>query len=124
MGFLTGKITPATTFHPSDLRARFPRFTSEAIGANRPIIDLLADVARQKGATPAQIALAWLLVRKPWIVPIPGATKLEHLEANMGALDVALSPEDAQRLETAFSKLTVHGARAPDDIAQMSDDMS
>ena len=124
MGFLTGKITPSTTFHASDLRARFPRFTREAIAANRPIVDLLAQVARQKSATPAQVALAWLLARRPWIVPIPGTTKLEHLKDHMGALDVALSPEEVKRMEAGFAELTVHGARAPDDIAHMSDAMT
>jgi len=111
-GFLTGKVDPAMTFDgTSDLRATFPRFTAEARKANRPVVDLLGAVARRKNATPAQIALAWLLAQKPWIVPIPGTRRLERLDENLGALRVALTPDELREIEGAFSKITVQGAR-------------
>lgn len=110
-GYLTGKIDEKTTFDSSDIRSRNPRFTQEAIKANQVVIDLLARVAQQKGATPAQIALAWLLAQKPWIVPIPGSRKLERLDENIGAASVQLTEEDLQELRSAITNLTVLGDR-------------
>src|SRR5215216_2217813 len=110
-GFLTGKIDETTTFDSSDLRSSIPRFTPEALKANRVVIDLLARIAEQKGATPAQIALAWLLAQKPWIVPIPGSRKLERLDENIGAVDVTLTPEDLSEIENAMSQIAVVGDR-------------
>jgi aryl-alcohol dehydrogenase-like predicted oxidoreductase len=122
MGYLTGAITPSTTFDPkSDLRAQFPRFTPEARAANRPVVELIQRVAERKGGTPAQIALAWLLARKPWIVPIPGTTKLKHLEENLGAVAIALSTEDVRELEDGFARLRVEGARAPEALLKTHD---
>jgi aryl-alcohol dehydrogenase-like predicted oxidoreductase len=117
MGYLTGGIDPSVTFNPvSDLRAKFPRFSPEARQANRPVVDLLQRIADRKGATSAQIALAWLLARKPWIVPIPGTTKLEHFEENLGVLEVDLNDDDLREIEDGFSKIVVQGARAPEDL--------
>jgi aryl-alcohol dehydrogenase-like predicted oxidoreductase len=110
-GFLTAMVDPAMTFATSDVRSRFPRFTREARKANQPIVDLLSRVAARKNATPAQIALAWLLAQKPWIVPIPGTRKLERLEENLGAVDVRLTAEDLREIDSAFSKINVQGAR-------------
>jgi aryl-alcohol dehydrogenase-like predicted oxidoreductase len=110
-GFLTATVDPAMTFAASDVRSRFPRFTPEARKANQPIVDLLSHVAARKNATPAQIALAWLLAQKPWIVPIPGTRKLERLEENLGAVDVRLTAEDLREIDSAFSKINVQGAR-------------
>ena len=111
-GFLTGKITANTTFDSkSDLRATFPRFTPEATRANQPVLDVLNDIATRKQATPAQISLAWLLAQKPWIVPIPGTTKLKHLEENLGSADVELSPTDLHDIEKAFAIIQVQGER-------------
>lgn len=124
MGYLTGKITPETRFDPKyDLRAsaNFPRFTPEAIRANRSIVDLLARVGERKGATSGQVALAWLLARKPWIVPIPGTTKLEHMEENLGASKVQLSADDMRELEDGFALLRVVGARAPEALMKVHD---
>jgi aryl-alcohol dehydrogenase-like predicted oxidoreductase len=122
MGYLTGAITPATTFDPAlDLRVRFPRFTPEARRANRPVVELLQRVGVRKGATPGQIALAWLLARKPWIVPIPGTTRLEHLEENLGALAVELSADDVKEIEDGFARIRVEGARAPEELLRGSD---
>jgi aryl-alcohol dehydrogenase-like predicted oxidoreductase len=102
----------------SDLRATFPRFTPEARKANWPVVDLLASIAAKKKATPAQIALAWLLAQKPWIVPIPGTRKLEHLKENLGAVNVQLTPDDLREVESGFSQVTVHGARlSPEHMA-------
>src|SRR5712692_2780326 len=115
-GFLTGKIDEKTTFDSSDFRNIVPRFTSEARKANQALVDLLAKVAKQKNATPAQIALAWLLARKPWIVPIPGTTKLNRLEENLGAANVGLMPDDLREIESAASKITVQGARYPEHL--------
>jgi aryl-alcohol dehydrogenase-like predicted oxidoreductase len=115
-GYLTGKIDENNTFASVDIRSRMPRFTPEARKANRVVIDLLARIGEQKGATPAQIALAWLLAQKPWIVPIPGSRKLERLDENIGALAVELTSEDLQEIEGALSKITVQGARYPQDI--------
>jgi aryl-alcohol dehydrogenase-like predicted oxidoreductase len=123
-GYLTGTITPAARFDPkNDLRAGFPRYTPEALAANRPVVDLLRSVAQEKNATPAQLALAWLLAQKPWIVPIPGTTKLAHLKENLGAVDVKLTPEDLKRIETAFSRIKVHGARSSPEVLSWSDEM-
>jgi aryl-alcohol dehydrogenase-like predicted oxidoreductase len=113
-GFLTGKITPDTKFDdPSDLRALFPRFTPEAMRANFAVVDFLRDLAAQKGITPAQIALAWLLDQKPWIVPIPGAQKPEHLDDNLPAAEVELTAEDLKEIDAAFASLPIEGAPLP-----------
>jgi len=119
-GFLTGTITEATTFAASDFRANLPRFTPEALKANQALIDLLATIATRKGATPAQIALAWLLAQKPWIVPIPGTTKLERLDENLGADAIALTASDLAEINSAAARITVHGARYPDKLEQMT----
>ena len=110
-GFLTTKVDPAMTFGTSDVRSWFPRFTPEARNANQPIVDLLSHVAARKNATPAQIALGWLLAQKPWIVPIPGTRKPERLEENLGAVDVKLTAEDLHEIDSAFSQIKVQGAR-------------
>ncbi len=110
-GYLTGKIDETTTFDPTDIRSNNPRFTPEAIKANRVVVDLLEQIGAQKGATPAQIALAWLLAQKPWIVPIPGSRKLERLDENIGAVDVELNPEDLLYMDRALSQITVVGNR-------------
>lgn len=110
-GYLTGKIDESTTFDPSDIRSRNPRFTQEAIRANRVVVDLLERIAAQKGATPAQIALAWLLAQKPWIVPIPGSRKLERLDENLGAVNVQMTPEDLSEIKNAMAQITVVGNR-------------
>ena len=115
-GYLTGKIDENTKFASVDIRSRLPRFTPEARKANRVVIDLLATIGAQKGATPAQIALAWLLAQKPWIVPIPGSRKLERLDENIRALDVVLTSDDLEEIDNAFSKITVVGARYPADL--------
>jgi aryl-alcohol dehydrogenase-like predicted oxidoreductase len=115
-GFLTGKIDEKTTFEKSDFRNIVPRFSSEARRANQALVDLLGDVARRKNATPAQIALAWLLARKPWIVPIPGTTKLHRLEENLGAANVGLTPDDLRAIDGAASKIQVEGARYPEEL--------
>jgi len=119
-GYLTGKIDENTTFASADIRSRLPRFTPEALKTNRVVIDLLARIGEQKGATPAQIALAWLLAKKPWIVPIPGSRKLERLDENLGALAVELKPDDLQEIECAISKITVQGDRYPENLKQMT----
>ena len=110
-GYLTGKIDENATFASSDIRSRNPRFTPEAIKANRAVVDLLERIAAQKGATPAQIALAWLLAQKPWIVPIPGSRKLERLEENIGAVDVELTSDDLREIDNVMSQITVVGDR-------------
>ena len=119
-GFLTGKIDENTTFDSSDFRNIVPRFTPEARKANQALVDLLTRVAEQKKATPAQIALAWLLARKPWIVPIPGTTKLHRLDENIGAAAVELTPGDLREIESAASQITVQGARYPEKLEQMT----
>jgi aryl-alcohol dehydrogenase-like predicted oxidoreductase len=112
MGYLTGKIDARTKFDPkTDLRSGFDRFSPENIAANMPIVDFLKQFAEKKNATPAQIALAWLLAQKPWIVPIPGTRNLDHLNENLGAINVQLTPADLREIETAFSKIKVHGGR-------------
>lgn len=110
-GYLTGKIDETSTFDPTDIRSHNPRFTPEAIRANRVVVDLLEQIGAQKGATPAQIALAWLLAQKPWIVPIPGSRKLERLEENIGAVDIELTPEDLRYMDRAMSQIQVVGDR-------------
>ena len=110
-GFLTGKVTEKTTFDSSDIRSCNPRFTPEAIKANRVVVELLEKIANKKGATPAQIALAWLLAQKPWIVPIPGSRKLERLDENIGSIDIELTSEDLSGIKNAMSKITVVGDR-------------
>ncbi len=119
-GFLTGKIDQNTAFDSSDFRNVVPRFTPEARKANQALIDLLASIAERKKATPAQIALAWLLAQKPWIVPIPGTTKLPRMEENIGALSVEMTPGDLRDIENAASKITVQGARYPEKLEQMT----
>jgi aryl-alcohol dehydrogenase-like predicted oxidoreductase len=110
-GYLTGKVDESSTFDSSDIRSRNPRFTPEAIRANRAVIDLLERIAAQKGATPAQIALAWLLAQRPWIVPIPGSRKLERLDENIGAGAIELTPDDLREIEDAMAQITVVGDR-------------
>jgi aryl-alcohol dehydrogenase-like predicted oxidoreductase len=119
-GFLTGKINENTMFDSSDFRNMLPRFTPEARKANQALTDLLAGIAEKKQATPAQIALAWLLAQKPWIVPIPGTTKLNRLEENIGAAAVELTPDDLREIDIATTKITVQGARYPEKIEQMT----
>ena len=118
-GFLTGKIDENTKFDSTDFRNIVPRFTPEARKANQTVVDLLGKLAEQKKATPAQIALAWLLAQKPWIVPIPGTTKLARLEENIGAVSVKLTPGDLREIESAVSKITVQGARYPEHLQKM-----
>jgi aryl-alcohol dehydrogenase-like predicted oxidoreductase len=118
-GFLTGKISSDTQFDKSDFRNIVPRFTPENRKANEGIVDVVSRFAQQKSATPAQIALAWLLAQKPWIVPIPGTTKLHRLEENLGAVNVQLSPDDLRQLETAASKIPVQGARYPEELQKL-----
>jgi len=115
-GFLTGKINENTTFDSTDFRNIVPRFTPEARKANQALVDLLREIAERKKATPAQIALAWLLAQKPWIVPIPGTTKLDRLEENIGAVAVELTSNDLREIDSAASKFTVQGARYPEEL--------
>jgi aryl-alcohol dehydrogenase-like predicted oxidoreductase len=119
-GFLTGQMDEKTTFASSDFRSTLPRFTPEALKANQTLIDLLARIGQRKQATPAQIALAWLLAQKPWIVPSPGTTKLSRLDENLGAVDIELTPDDLRDIEGAAAKITVHGARYPEKLEQMT----
>jgi len=118
-GFLTGKISEETKFEKSDFRNVVPRFTAENRKANQALVDMLGRFAQQKKATPAQIALSWLLAQKPWIVPIPGTTKLHRLEENIGAVNVELSPDDLRELDTAASKIPVQGARYPEELQKL-----
>ena len=119
-GFLTGKINENTTFDSSDFRNILPRFTPEARKTNQALVDLLGEIAKRKKATPAQIALAWLLARKPWIVPIPGTTKLHRLEENIGAAAIELTSDDLREIESAASKIKVQGARYPEHLEQLA----
>jgi aryl-alcohol dehydrogenase-like predicted oxidoreductase len=119
-GFLTGKINEDTKFDSTDFRNIIPRFTPEARKANQALVDLLRKIAERKKATPAQIALAWLLAQKPWIVPIPGTTKLNRLEENIGAVAVELTPADLREIESAASKITVQGARYPESVERIT----
>ena len=119
-GFLTGRINENTTFNGSDIRNTIPRFTPEARKANQALVDLLGKIAERKKATPAQIALAWLLAQKEWLVPIPGTTKLTRLEENIGAAAVELTSDDLREIESAASKITVQGARYPEHLERMT----
>ena len=119
-GFLTGKMDETTKFESTDFRSTIPRFTPENRKANQSLVDLLQKIGQRKKATPGQIALAWLLAQKPWIVPIPGTTKLQRLEENVGAAAVELTPDDLREIESAASKITVPGARYPEHIERMS----
>ena len=119
-GFLTGKIDENAKFDTSDFRSTLPRFTPEALKANQALIHLLASIGERRKATPAQIALAWLLAQKPWMVPIPGTTKLHRLDENIGAVSVELTPDDLRDIENAASKITVQGARYPEKLEQMT----
>jgi|SRR5688572_9258596 len=119
-GFLTGKMNENTTFDDGDFRNTLPRFTPEALKANQALVDLLGNIAERKNATPAQIALAWLLAQKPWIVPIPGTTKLKRLEENIGAVAIELSSQDLREIEETASKIKVLGARYPEHIEKMT----
>src|SRR3984957_433294 len=119
-GFLTGKIDEDKTFDKTDIRSSIPRFTPEARKANQALVDLLGKVGKSRNATPAQIALAWLLAQKPWIVPIPGTTKIHRLEENVGAVALELSADDLQQIESAASKIKVEGARYPEHIEKMT----
>ncbi len=117
-GFLTGKITPDTKFDSdTDLRAVFPRFTAEAIRANMPVVELLTSIANQKNATPVQIALAWLLAQKPFIVPIPGMDKIEYLDDNIKSVHIELTSKDLEAIESGLEKITFQGARLNDDLS-------
>jgi aryl-alcohol dehydrogenase-like predicted oxidoreductase len=119
-GFLTGKMDANTTFDSSDFRSGLPRFAPEAIKANQALIERLNEIAKRMNATPAQIALAWILAQKPWIVPIPGTTKLHRLEENIGAAEINLTPGDLRDIESAASEITVHGARYPERLEQLT----
>jgi aryl-alcohol dehydrogenase-like predicted oxidoreductase len=119
-GFLTGKMDENARFDGSDFRSALPRFTPEALKANQALTKLLGSIAERKKATPAQIALAWLLAQKPWIVPIPGTTKLHRLEENIGAVSVELTPDDLRDIDTAASRITVQGARYPEQLERMT----
>ena len=119
-GFLTGKIDENAKFDSTDFRSTLPRFTPEALKANQALIDLLGSIGERKKATPAQISLAWLLAQKPWIAPIPGTTKLQRLDENIGAVSVELTPDDLRDINDAASKITVQGARYPEKLEQMT----
>jgi aryl-alcohol dehydrogenase-like predicted oxidoreductase len=119
-GFLTGKIDESTTFDKTDFRSTLPRFTPEALKANQALVDRIGEIAQRKKATPAQIALAWLLAQKPWIVPIPGTTKLKRLEENIGAVDVDLTPADLKEIESVAAEVKVQGARYPQKLEAMT----
>ena len=119
-GFLTGKINDNTTLDSSDIRTTIPRFTPQARQANQALVDLLRSIAARTKATPGQVALAWLLAQKPWIVPIPGTRKLERLDENIGAVDVGLTSGDLREIEGAASKITVQGARYPEHLERLT----
>jgi aryl-alcohol dehydrogenase-like predicted oxidoreductase len=119
-GFLTGAMNENTKLDSTDFRSTLPRFTPEAMKANQALVDLLGSIAQRKKATPAQIALAWLLAQKPWIVPIPGTTKLHRLEENIAAVEVGLTPDDLREIDRAASEITVQGARYPEKLEQMT----
>jgi len=119
-GFLTGKIDESTKFESTDFRNMLPRFSAEARKANQALVDLLKSIGESKNATPAQIALAWLLAQKPWIVPIPGTTKLNRLEENIGAVELELSDDDLREIDNAASKITVEGERYPEQLQRMT----
>jgi len=119
-GYLTGKIDEQTKFESTDFRSTLPRFTPDALKANQAVVELLGEIAKKKDATPGQIALAWLLAQKPWIVPIPGTTKVSRLEENIAAAEIELSPEDLHEIASAASKITVEGARYPEKLERMT----
>ena len=119
-GFLTGKIDETTTFDSTDFRNIVPRFTPEARKANQAVVDLLRQIGERKHATPAQIALAWLLAQKPWIVPIPGTTKLSRLDENIGAVSLELTPDDLRDIDRAAAQITVQGDRYPEHLERMT----
>jgi aryl-alcohol dehydrogenase-like predicted oxidoreductase len=119
-GFLTGKIDKDAKFASNDFRSTLPRFTPEALKTNQVVVDLLGRIAKQKAATPAQIALAWLLAQKPWIVPIPGTTKLSRLDENIGSLAIKLTADDLREIDSASSKITVQGERYPEHLQRMT----
>jgi aryl-alcohol dehydrogenase-like predicted oxidoreductase len=119
-GFLTGAIDQTTSFDRGDIRTTIPRFTPEAREANQALVELLGTIAERKRATPAQVALAWLLAQRPWIVPIPGTRRLERLEENIGAADVELTADDLREIEDAASRITVQGARYPDHLERLT----
>ncbi len=119
-GFLTGAMDDKTELKSNDFRSTLPRFTPEARKANQAVVDLLTNIGKQKGATPAQIALAWLLAQKPWVVPIPGTTKLSRLEENLGAVDIQLLPEDLRNIDEAAAKIHVEGNRYPEHLEKMT----
>jgi aryl-alcohol dehydrogenase-like predicted oxidoreductase len=119
-GFLTGAMNENNKLDSTDFRSTLPRFTPEAMKANQALVDLLGKIGQRKKATPAQIALAWLLAQKPWIVPIPGTTKLHRLDENIGAASVELSPDDLREIESAAAKITVQGARYPEKLEKMT----
>ena len=120
-GFLTGKIDTATQLDPTDFRKISPRFTEQALAHNMALVDLVKRLAERKNATPAQVALAWLLAQKPWIVPIPGTTKLHRLEENLGAVDVALNGDDLREIEEGLAEVTVEGASLPEAVMAMTE---
>jgi aryl-alcohol dehydrogenase-like predicted oxidoreductase len=119
-GFLTGKIDTSTKFAPSDFRNISPRFDADARAANMALVDLIKRVAEEKHATAAQIALAWLLAQKPWIVPIPGTTKLHRLEENLGAVNLTLTPDDLREIEESASMIPVRGERLPETVLKLT----
>jgi aryl-alcohol dehydrogenase-like predicted oxidoreductase len=119
-GFLTGKMDENTKFGSNDFRGKLPRFTPEALKANQAVVDLLGKIGKRKGATPAQIALAWLLAQKPWIAPIPGTTKLSRLDENIGSVSIELTSDDLREIDSAASKITVEGNRYPEQIEKMT----
>jgi aryl-alcohol dehydrogenase-like predicted oxidoreductase len=119
-GFLTGKIDENTAFASGDFRATLPRFSPEALKVNQTVVDLLGSIAQKKSATPAQIALAWLLAQKPWIVPIPGTTKLSRLEENLAAASITFTPEELREIDQAAARITIEGGRYPQEMAQMT----
>jgi aryl-alcohol dehydrogenase-like predicted oxidoreductase len=119
-GFLTGKMDEHTKLDPTDFRSSLPRFTPEALKANQALVDLLGAIGKRKKATPAQIALAWLLAQKSWIVPVPGTTKLSRLEENLGAAAIELTPVDLREIESAAAKIQIQGARYPEKLERMT----
>ena len=119
-GFLTGKMDTSTAFDSADFRSTLPRFTPEARKANKAVVDLIGQIAARKKATPAQVALAWVLAQKPWVVPIPGTTKLHRLDENIGTLNVELTPDDLREVDTAASRITIQGARYSEAMAAMT----
>ena len=122
MGYLTGKIDARTKLDPkTDLRSGFDRFSPENLAANKAVVDVLKRFAEKKNATPAQVALAWLLAQKPWIVPIPGTRSMDHLNENLGAVNVQLTPADLREIDTAFSKIKVHGGRMNEEQMKIVD---